>query len=69
MILGTVSPDHPSPSTACAVQHALGLPQVPAFDVSAACAGLSSASNAFWLTMIAFFGSQACVSYQYLMCS
>jgi len=37
LILGTVSPDHPSPSTACAVQHALGLRQVPAFDVSAAC--------------------------------
>lgn len=37
LVLGTVSPDHPSPSTACAVQHALGLGQVPAFDVSAAC--------------------------------
>src|SRR5262245_54632749 len=39
LILATVSPDHPSPSTACAVQYALGLPEVPSFDVTAACAG------------------------------
>ena len=36
---------------------------------TAACVALSSASNAFLLTMIAFFGSHACVSYQFLMCS
>ena len=34
---------------------------------TAACVGLSSASNAAWLTSTPFFGSQACVSYQYLM--
>ena len=47
----------------------------PRFSASAAafstasCVGLSSASKAFWFTRIAFFGSQACVSYQYLMLS
>ena len=40
----------------------------PAFS-TAAWVGLSSASNAALLTSTAFFGSQACVSYQYLMCS
>src|SRR6185503_17649504 len=35
LIVGTVSPDHLSPSTACFVQRALGLGQVPAFDVTA----------------------------------
>ena len=39
LVLATVSPDHPSPATACAVHAALGLPPVPAFDVAAACAG------------------------------
>lgn len=39
VILGTVSPDHSSPSTACVVQHGLGLPPVPAYDLTAACAG------------------------------
>ncbi len=39
VILGTVSPDHSSPSTACLVQHGLGLPPVPAYDVTAACSG------------------------------
>jgi 3-oxoacyl-[acyl-carrier-protein] synthase-3 len=37
LVLGTVSPDHPSPSTACVVQHALGLREVPALDVGASC--------------------------------
>ena len=40
----------------------------PAFS-SAAWVGLSSASNAALLTSTAFFGSQAWVSYQYLMYS
>lgn len=39
LILGTVTPDHPTPSTACAVQAKLGLGLVPAFDLSAACSG------------------------------
>lgn len=39
IILATVSPDRPSPSTATTVARKLGA-RCPAFDVSAACAGL-----------------------------
>ena len=39
LILSTVSPDHPTPATACLVQHALGLAPAPALDLRAACAG------------------------------
>lgn len=39
LIVATVTPDHPSPATAPLVQHQLGLPQIPALDISAACAG------------------------------
>ena len=39
LVLGTVSPDHPSPSAACFVQKALGLGPVPAFDLTASCSG------------------------------
>lgn len=39
LVVATTSPDHPVPSTACLVQHALGLGQVPACDLSAACSG------------------------------
>ncbi len=46
VIVGTVSPDHPSPASACLVQHALGLPPVPAYDVSAACSGFLYALDA-----------------------
>jgi 3-oxoacyl-[acyl-carrier-protein] synthase III len=38
LVMGTFTPDHLCPSTACLVQHRLGL-EVPAFDVSAACSG------------------------------
>ncbi len=38
IILATISPDHPSPSTATIVARKLGA-RCPAFDVSAACAG------------------------------
>ncbi len=38
VIVGTFTPDMPIPSTACQVQHALGL-NAPAMDVQAACAG------------------------------
>lgn len=38
IIVATVSPDHPSPSTATIVARKLGA-RCPAFDVSAACAG------------------------------
>ena len=38
LVVGTFTPDHASPSTACLVQHRLGL-DAPAFDVQAACSG------------------------------
>ncbi len=38
LVVGTFTPDHICPSTACLVQEKLGL-DVPAFDVSAACSG------------------------------
>ncbi|HTE04637.1 MAG TPA: ketoacyl-ACP synthase III [Planctomycetota bacterium] len=38
VVLGTSSGDHPTPGTACLVQHALGA-RCPAVDVAAACAG------------------------------
>lgn len=46
LVLGTVSADHPSPSAACLVQHALGLRQIPAFDLTAACSGFLYALDA-----------------------
>ncbi len=50
LLLGTISPDHPSPSTACKVQHALGMRMAPALDFSAACSsfvyGLDLAARA-----------------------
>lgn len=39
VIVGTITPDMPFPSTACLVQHKLGLRKVMAFDVEAACSG------------------------------
>jgi 3-oxoacyl-[acyl-carrier-protein] synthase-3 len=39
IIIGTVTPDHVFPSTACYVQTKLGTRQIPAFDISAACSG------------------------------
>src|ERR1700720_3853993 len=39
LIVATVSPDTPLPSTACLVQRRLGLDGIPAFDIAAACAG------------------------------
>jgi 3-oxoacyl-[acyl-carrier-protein] synthase-3 len=38
LVIGTFTPDHLCPSTACLVQHRLGL-EGPAFDLSAACSG------------------------------
>lgn len=38
LVVGTFTPDHLCPSTACLVQEKLGL-DVPAFDLSAACSG------------------------------
>jgi 3-oxoacyl-[acyl-carrier-protein] synthase-3 len=39
IIVTTVTPDQPLPSTACFVQAGLGLPNIPAFDMAAACTG------------------------------
>lgn len=39
ILLSTISPDHPSPATACAVQAGLGVKGCPAFDITAACSG------------------------------
>jgi 3-oxoacyl-[acyl-carrier-protein] synthase III len=38
VIVATITPDHPTPSTACTLQKRLGI-FAPAMDVSAACAG------------------------------
>ncbi|GHC04539.1 beta-ketoacyl-ACP synthase III [Cerasicoccus arenae] len=39
IIVGTMSPDMPFPSTACLIQAELGLKPIAAFDVVAACSG------------------------------
>ena len=39
IIVGTVTPDYPLPSTACLVQAALGAARAGAFDVNAGCSG------------------------------
>lgn len=39
IIVGTMSPDMPFPSTACLIQARLGVRAVPAFDVVSACSG------------------------------
>lgn len=39
IVVGTVTPDMMYPSTACLVQHKLGIPNAWGFDVSAGCSG------------------------------
>jgi 3-oxoacyl-[acyl-carrier-protein] synthase-3 len=40
LVVATVTPDYPMPSTACIVQHKLGIPSTAAcFDLNAACSG------------------------------
>lgn len=39
LVVGTVTPDMLYPSTACLVQHKLGIPKIWGFDVSAGCSG------------------------------
>ena len=39
IICATISPEMIFPATACFIQHELGCPGVPAFDISAACCG------------------------------
>ena len=45
IIVATVTPDHPFPSTACILQHKLGLNTIPAFDISAGCTGFIYATS------------------------
>ena len=45
IIVGTISGDHPFPSTACILQKKLGLRNFPAFDISAGCPGWIYAAN------------------------
>lgn len=45
IIVATMTPDMPFPSTACLVQSKLGLPNVTAFDVQAACSGFVYATS------------------------
>ena len=40
IVVATVTPDMFFPSTACLVQAALGIKNIPAFDINAACSGL-----------------------------
>ncbi len=46
IIVGTVTPDMMYPSTACLVQHKLGIENTWGFDVSAGCSGFVYALNA-----------------------
>lgn len=46
IIVGTVTPDMMYPSTACLVQHKLGIVKTWGFDVSAGCSGFLYALNA-----------------------
>lgn len=39
VVVGTCTPEHQFPSTACVIAHQLGMTQAPAFDLSAACSG------------------------------
>lgn len=45
IIVGTISGDHPFPSTSCILQQKLGLKDIPAFDVSAGCTGFIYAAD------------------------
>ena len=45
IVVATTSADHAFPSAACELQHALGVTDIPAFDVGAACAGFMFATS------------------------
>ncbi len=45
ILVATMTPDMPTPSTACLVQSKLGLPNVTALDIQAACSGFVYALN------------------------
>src|SRR5262249_30088953 len=46
IVIGTVTPDHMFPSTACLVQHKIGATRAWGFDVSAACSAFTYALTA-----------------------
>ena len=39
IIVATITPDYPWPSSACIIERKLGLKNIPVFDISAACSG------------------------------
>ena len=45
IIVSTVTPDHPFPSTSALVQRKIGAPKCPCFDIEAACSGFLYALN------------------------
>ena len=45
IIVATMTPDMPFPSTSCILQHKMGLPNATAFDIQAACSGFIYALN------------------------
>ena len=45
VLVATMTPDMPTPSTACLVQSKLGLPNITALDIQAACSGFVYALN------------------------
>ena len=45
ILVATMTPDMPTPSTACLVQSKLGLPNVTSLDIQAACSGFVYALN------------------------
>lgn len=48
IIVATITPDHAFPATACLVQAGLGIPGIPAYDLSAGCSGLAYAIDQAW---------------------
>lgn len=46
ILVSTISPDHPNPATACAIQAGLGAGLCPAYDLTAACSGFLYALDA-----------------------
>lgn len=55
VIVATMTPDRLTPATACYVQHQLGIRDVPAFDLGAACSGFM-----FAITTAAQFIENGC---------
>ena len=56
IVMATMTPDHPAPSTACFLQERLGATQAGAMDLNAACAGFMYAL----ITGSQFIGARTC---------